>query len=105
MLEKKCLVILDNVWSCEIWDGIKAAFPGDDDKDSERKFLFTTENRQVAEQIHEGEIIHETRCLSYDGSWVLLQSKLGRLPAQIFGNDGTFCFNFFLMLYLHSSKT
>ncbi|XP_056682417.1 putative disease resistance protein At1g50180 isoform X2 [Spinacia oleracea] len=88
LLENKCLVILDNVWTCDIWDGIKPAFPGDDDKDSKSKILFITENRQVAEQIHGRSIIHEIRCLSYDESWELLQSKLGRIPAQIFGIDG-----------------
>ncbi|KAL2928323.1 hypothetical protein RDABS01_019532, partial [Bienertia sinuspersici] len=89
LLEKKCLVILDNVWSCDIWDTINVAFPEDDDKDSRSKILFTTENMEVAEEMHEGAIIHEVKCFSYDESWELLQSKMGGFAALIFENDDT----------------
>ncbi|XP_074288146.1 putative disease resistance protein At1g50180 [Silene latifolia] len=77
MLEKKCLVIIDDVWSKEIWDGLKEAFPGDDERDSRSKILFTTQSSKVAEEMHQGAVVRELRCLSYDESWELLRTKLG----------------------------
>ncbi|KAK9667173.1 hypothetical protein RND81_14G238200 [Saponaria officinalis] len=88
LLQKKCLVVIDDVWSTEIWDGLKEAFPGDDDKDAGSKMLFITDSRQVAEEMHQGAVVGEMKCLTFDESWELLLTKLGGFPAKIFEGEG-----------------
>ncbi|KAE8673367.1 CC-NBS-LRR class disease resistance protein [Hibiscus syriacus] len=44
--EKRCLVILDDIWSIEAWDILKPAFSMEDD--SRSKILLTSRNKEVA---------------------------------------------------------
>ncbi|KAI6707032.1 hypothetical protein NL676_009994 [Syzygium grande] len=46
--EKRCIVVLDNFWTKEAWDSLRAAFPIENTKS---KLLITTLNRDVAEYI------------------------------------------------------
>lgn len=43
--EKKCLVVLDDIWSCEAWDSLNVGFPLEETKS---KILLTTRYREVA---------------------------------------------------------
>ncbi|KAB2059507.1 hypothetical protein ES319_A11G309400v1 [Gossypium barbadense] len=56
--EKRCLVILDDIWSVEAWDSLKAAFPMAGDMRS--KILLTSRNKE---------------CLNEEDSWNLFQKK------------------------------
>ncbi|KAL5579673.1 hypothetical protein UlMin_012115 [Ulmus minor] len=78
--EKKCLVILDDIWTGATWDSIKDAFP---DAHSESKMLLTTRNRDVAFHADRRSILHEPKCFDMNESWSLFQKKIH------FGTDVT----------------
>ncbi|KAL5583359.1 hypothetical protein UlMin_015801 [Ulmus minor] len=78
--EKKCLVILDDIWTGATWDSIKDAFP---DAHTESKMLFTTRNRDVAFHADRRSILHEPKCFDMNESWSLFQKKIH------FGSDVT----------------
>ncbi|KAK9931205.1 hypothetical protein M0R45_018492 [Rubus argutus] len=44
--ERKCLIVLDDIWKIETWDRLKAAFECDDE--SKSKILLTTRKKEVA---------------------------------------------------------
>ncbi|KAF8013824.1 hypothetical protein BT93_I1626 [Corymbia citriodora subsp. variegata] len=71
--EKRCIVVLDDVWTKEDWDGIRAAFPI---LNTRSKLLITTRNREVAEYIDPHGFLHEAKCLSYQESWELLTKRV-----------------------------
>ena len=75
--QKKCLVVLDDIWTAEAWDCLKSAFPNDR---FESKVLFTTRHRDLASHADCDSIIHEPKCLNDNESWELLKRKtyLGR---------------------------
>ncbi|KAK3429295.1 hypothetical protein EUGRSUZ_E00715, partial [Eucalyptus grandis] len=70
--EKKCIVVLDDIWTKEVWDSLRAAFPV---KDTRSKLLITTRNKEVAEYINAHCFLHELQCLSLKESWVLLKKR------------------------------
>ncbi|KAK3429485.1 hypothetical protein EUGRSUZ_E00907, partial [Eucalyptus grandis] len=70
--EKRCLVVLDDIWTNEAWDSLRPAFPI---KDTRSKLLITTRNREVAEHIDPGGLIHKPQCLSNQESWDLLKKR------------------------------
>uniref|UniRef100_A0A2N9J952 Uncharacterized protein n=1 Tax=Fagus sylvatica TaxID=28930 RepID=A0A2N9J952_FAGSY len=70
--EKRCLVILDDIWSTEAWDLLSPAFPS---RQVSSKILVTTRNREVALHIDPGGFLHEPGCLNEDQGWELLQKK------------------------------
>ncbi|KAK9755786.1 hypothetical protein RND81_01G050600 [Saponaria officinalis] len=80
----------EQVLAKEVFDALlqKKSFPGDDDKDSGSKMLFITDSRQVAEEMHQGAVVGEKKCLTFDESWELLLTKLGAFPAKIFEGEG-----------------
>ncbi|MFQ6635527.1 hypothetical protein Gotur_011301 [Gossypium turneri] len=45
--KKKCLVILDDIWTSEVWDSLKPAFPVATGRDSNSKILLTSRNRGI----------------------------------------------------------
>ncbi|KAM7523268.1 hypothetical protein LguiA_013170 [Lonicera macranthoides] len=67
---KRCLIVLDDVWSTEVWDGIKDAFPNT----YNGKVLITSRKKEVA--------LHASRIPPYlmphlneEDSWELLARK------------------------------
>lgn len=69
---KKCMVVLDDIWSIEAWESIKEALPL---IRNESKILLTTRNRNVALHISPYGFHHEPSLLSDMESWELLKIK------------------------------
>ncbi|MFQ6655677.1 hypothetical protein Gotur_026127, partial [Gossypium turneri] len=49
--DKKCLVILDDVWTSEAWDSLKPAFPVATGRDSNSKILLTSRNKGIVSDV------------------------------------------------------
>ncbi|KAL3505950.1 hypothetical protein ACH5RR_031332 [Cinchona calisaya] len=78
--ERKCLVVLDDIWSIDAWKCIKVAFPI---RKKGNKILLTTRNKDVAINIDPNGFHHEQRLLTDNESWELLQRKaLGGRPRE-----------------------
>ena len=43
--ERKCLILLDDIWTTSTWDGLKAAFPEDE---TDSKIILTTRKTNAA---------------------------------------------------------
>ncbi|CAL5441494.1 unnamed protein product [Camellia sinensis] len=69
---KKCLVVLDDIWSENDWKRLEPAFPK---KNTSSKILLTTRNKALPSQIDPCHIFHELRYLNGEESWDLLQKK------------------------------
>ncbi|WOG86307.1 hypothetical protein DCAR_0205509 [Daucus carota subsp. sativus] len=69
---KKCLIVLDDIWSTDTWDALKAAFPAGK---SMSKLMLTSRNAEVAEHVNLDGFIHKPECLSPEQSWELLKLK------------------------------
>ncbi|XP_012466152.2 probable disease resistance protein At1g58602 [Gossypium raimondii] len=67
--DKKCLVILDDVWTSEAWDSLKPAFPVATGRDSNSKILLTSRNKGIVSDA----AIRELNCLNDEESWELFQ--------------------------------
>ncbi|CAI9770881.1 unnamed protein product [Fraxinus pennsylvanica] len=72
-LKKKCLVVLDDIWSIQAWDSLKSAFPNTTGAGS--KILLTTRNREVASYVYPSGFLYEPRVLNNEESWELLRKK------------------------------
>ncbi|KAM7485871.1 hypothetical protein LguiA_001880 [Lonicera macranthoides] len=70
--QKKCLVVLDDVWSNNVWDTIQPAFP---DGDTGCRILLTTRKKEVACHIDRCGFHHQLGFLNRDESWQLLLKK------------------------------
>ncbi|KAL0286034.1 UNVERIFIED_CONTAM: putative disease resistance protein [Sesamum calycinum] len=64
--EKKCLVILDDIWKAEDWNKLRHAFPIGE---SGSRILLTTRNQNIASTGY----VHRLEGLSEDEGWELLQ--------------------------------
>ncbi|CAA3025379.1 putative disease resistance protein At1g50180 [Olea europaea var. sylvestris] len=73
-LKKKCLVVLDDIWSIQAWDSLKPAFPNTRNG-AGSKILLTTRNGEVASHVYPSGFRYEPRCLSSEESWELLRKK------------------------------
>ncbi|KAK8594569.1 hypothetical protein V6N13_015491 [Hibiscus sabdariffa] len=72
--EKRCLVILDDIWSTEDWDSLKAAFPMADHTRS--KILLTSRPKEVASYASYADgrgYLLELTCLTEEDSWELFR--------------------------------
>lgn len=81
MKEKKCLVVLDDIWASETWDNLTAAFPVA--KEMNSKILITTRNKLPPGGANPDVFDYELACLGDDKSWELFMNKanLGSLAA------------------------
>ncbi|KAL1826278.1 hypothetical protein ACET3Z_004690 [Daucus carota] len=70
--EKKCLIVLDDIWTNDAWDSLKAAFTAEG---SVCKLMLTSRNVEVAEHANLKGFIHQPECLGPDHSWELLRLK------------------------------
>ncbi|KAM5554323.1 putative disease resistance RPP8-like protein 2 [Rosa sericea] len=73
--ERRCLVVLDDIWTCEAWNSLNVGFPREE---TESKILLTTRNKEVA--LHaDRDGLYEARPLTDDESWTLF--KMIAIPA------------------------
>ncbi|XP_048427798.1 LOW QUALITY PROTEIN: putative disease resistance protein At1g50180 [Pyrus x bretschneideri] len=86
--ESRCLVVIDDIWSIETWETLKAAFPLN--QRTESRILLTTRVKEVA--LHAADrngILHQPRPLNEDESWELLEkiAIFGReeITPEVFG--------------------
>ncbi|XP_050153325.1 putative disease resistance protein At1g50180 [Malus sylvestris] len=69
--EKKCLVVLDDIWTPDAWNSLKPGFPiGEETK---TRILLTTRKKDVAEIAGENCSVHESRMLDDKESWELFK--------------------------------
>ncbi|CAI9118110.1 OLC1v1019629C1 [Oldenlandia corymbosa var. corymbosa] len=71
--QMKCLIVLDDIWTTDVWESIKNAFPMRQAVGS--KILLTTRIRDVALHIDPDGFHHQPRLLNEDESWNLLRRK------------------------------
>ena len=72
---KRCLVILDDIWTASKWSQLKAGFPVK--RKSKSRILITTRKRNVA--LCAGRrytLVYELPCLNEKESWNLFQKKV-----------------------------
>ncbi|KAL4379194.1 hypothetical protein GQ457_02G039410 [Hibiscus cannabinus] len=67
--EKKCLVIVDDIWSNEAWDSIKPAFP----EETRTKILLTSRNTEVVSHADSSGYLYQLQCLNQEQSWELFR--------------------------------
>lgn len=73
LAEKRYLVVLDDIWGMEVWDGLKHAFPRG--KKMGSKIMLTTRSWEVASHADACSYHHELRPLTNDESFRLLCNK------------------------------
>ncbi|OVA03769.1 Disease resistance protein [Macleaya cordata] len=74
LLGNKYLIVLDDIWNIEAWDGLKTAFP---DEMNGSRVLLTTRNKNVALRADPSlDNIHELRFLNKEESWELFLQKV-----------------------------
>ncbi|XVF71280.1 hypothetical protein PTKIN_Ptkin12aG0024300 [Pterospermum kingtungense] len=71
--EKRCLIVIDDIWSTEAWETLCPAFPVETTVGS--KILLTTRNKNVAMGADLNGFLHEPECLNEEKSWELFQRK------------------------------
>ncbi|XP_030943212.1 putative disease resistance protein At1g50180 [Quercus lobata] len=69
-LQKKCLVIIDDIWDIETWNSLRDAFPL---KNIGSKILLTSRNKQVSLHVDTKGFLYELQTLSKERSWELLE--------------------------------
>jgi len=70
--EKKCLIILDDIWSNEAWDILSPAFPS---QNTRTKIVFTSRNKDISLHVNPEGLLHEPSCLNAEDSWALFKKK------------------------------
>nr|XP_009765789.1 PREDICTED: putative late blight resistance protein homolog R1B-16 [Nicotiana sylvestris] len=78
---KRYLIVVDDVWSCEVWDDIKRPFP-DDDKGS--RIILTTRLESIATYAMINSSHHHLRLFTEEESWMLMKEK-------VFKEDNCYC--------------
>ncbi|KAM6544260.1 hypothetical protein CsatB_008707 [Cannabis sativa] len=73
--QRKCLVLLDDIWRTSTWDRLKAAFPFTPHDETDSKIFLTTRIKNVAMHADKNGFIHEPQCLNGNESWELFQNK------------------------------
>ncbi|KAM5554537.1 hypothetical protein ABKV19_022766 [Rosa sericea] len=69
--EKRCLVVLDDIWTQEAWHSIKAGFPINEETES--RILLTTRKKEVALLASKNDYLHQPRPLDDNQSWELFE--------------------------------
>ncbi|KAM3321300.1 hypothetical protein P3S67_008502 [Capsicum chacoense] len=69
---KRCLIVLDDIWSCEVWDGVRRCFPTEDNAGS--RILLTTRNNEVACYVDTENLSLRMSFMDQDESWSLFKS-------------------------------
>ncbi|XVE72314.1 hypothetical protein DITRI_Ditri11bG0029400 [Diplodiscus trichospermus] len=71
--EKRCLIVIDDIWTTDAWDTLCPAFPTEATAGS--KILLTSRNKIVAMDADLKRFLHEPECLNQEKSWELFQRK------------------------------
>lgn len=99
-LKKKCLVVLDDIWSGEAWESLKPAFPNTRTGEGS-KILLTTRNKDVANIVNPSGFPYEPRSLTNEESWELLRKKaFPRREDDIAGKIVIFWGSYLLCLFI-----
>ncbi|PHT28395.1 hypothetical protein CQW23_32020 [Capsicum baccatum] len=69
---KRYLIVLDDIWSCEVWDGVRQCFPTEDNAGS--RILLTTRNNEVACYADTENLSLWMSFMDQDESWSLFKS-------------------------------
>lgn len=69
---KRYFVVLDDVWSIDLWSRIRGAFP---DNGRGSRILFTTRNENVAKSVGPGSHVHRIEPLKEKDAWSLFCKK------------------------------
>nr|XP_027099011.1 putative disease resistance protein At1g50180 [Coffea arabica] len=69
---RRCLIVLDDIWSTEAWDCLKEAISV---SEHGSKILLTTRNRDVVAHVDPNGYHHQLHCLTKEESWELLRKK------------------------------
>ncbi|WMV48560.1 hypothetical protein MTR67_041945 [Solanum verrucosum] len=73
LMNKRYLIVLDDIWEVEAWEELQLSFP--DDENGSRVVL-TTRDEEVARQLKHHSDPYFLRFLTVDESWDLLQKKV-----------------------------
>ncbi|KAM3215874.1 hypothetical protein P3L10_025314 [Capsicum annuum] len=69
---KRYLIVLDDIWSCEVWDKVRQCFPTEDNAGS--RILLTTRNIEVARYADTDNLSLQMNFMDQDESWNLFKS-------------------------------
>ncbi|PHT44838.1 hypothetical protein CQW23_13996 [Capsicum baccatum] len=69
---KRYLIVLDDIWICEAWDGVRGCFPTEDNAGS--RILLTTRNNEVAFYAGTENFSMQMNFMDQDESWNLSKS-------------------------------
>ncbi|KAL6289733.1 hypothetical protein ACE6H2_007243 [Prunus campanulata] len=69
--EKKCLVVLDDIWTSDAWSSLQAGFSMNEETES--RILFTTRNKEVALYADKNGFLFEPQSLNDNESWELFE--------------------------------
>ncbi|VVA29129.1 Hypothetical predicted protein [Prunus dulcis] len=69
--ERKCLVVLDDIWTNDAWSSLQAGFPMNEETES--RILLTTRNKEVASCADKNGFLFEPQSLNDDESWELFE--------------------------------
>ena len=83
--ERKCLVVLDDIWTSDAWSSLQAGFPMNEETES--RILLTTRNKEVASYADKNGFLFEPRSLNDDESWELFEK------IAMFGTEDTSMFS------------
>ncbi|PHT52586.1 hypothetical protein CQW23_07048 [Capsicum baccatum] len=81
---KRYLIVLDDIWSCEVWDGVRRCFPTEDNAGS--RILLTTRNDEIAGYAGTENLSMQMNFMDQDESWNLFKSvafSSEELPADL----------------------
>ncbi|KAM3359193.1 putative late blight resistance protein R1B-12 [Capsicum galapagoense] len=73
LLRKKYLIVIDDLWSTEVWDDLRRCFPDDY---SGSRIILTTRQDKVASYTELSSAARHLRLLTDEESWCLLQKKV-----------------------------
>ncbi|KAM3321260.1 hypothetical protein P3S67_008462 [Capsicum chacoense] len=80
---KRYLIVLDDIWSCEVWDGLRRCFPTEDNVGS--RILLTTRDNEVAHYAGTENLSVQMDLMSPDESWSLFKSEASSGEALPYG--------------------
>ncbi|CAL2240774.1 unnamed protein product [Prunus armeniaca] len=69
--ERKCLVVLDDIWTSDAWSSLQAGFPKNEETGS--RILLTTRNKEVASYADKNGFLFKPQSLNNDESWELFE--------------------------------
>ncbi|KAM3321287.1 hypothetical protein P3S67_008489 [Capsicum chacoense] len=69
---KRYLIVLDDIWSCEVWDGVRRCFPTEDNAGN--RILLTTRNDEVVRYAGVENLSLRMSFMDQDESWNLFKS-------------------------------